>query len=69
VVIYSDGVSEAERGSEQFGDQRLEAVLRDAGPRDANDLARHLEAEVATWLGEASNPDDLTLMVIHRCAG
>jgi sigma-B regulation protein RsbU (phosphoserine phosphatase) len=66
IVVYSDGVSEAERGSEQFSDKRLEVVLREAGTRDATEIARHLEGEVAAWLGDESNPDDLTLLVVRR---
>ncbi len=66
IVIYSDGVSEAERGTEMFSDARFEAALREVVGREALEIARHIETEVASWLGNSGNTDDLTLLVVRR---
>ncbi|NOT35319.1 MAG: PP2C family protein-serine/threonine phosphatase [Candidatus Eisenbacteria bacterium] len=62
LVAYSDGITEATRGEEQFGDERLLGVLREhaAAPVEAI-VSAVLEAVQAFSAGEQS--DDLTLMV------
>ncbi|MBZ0270297.1 SpoIIE family protein phosphatase [bacterium] len=66
LVIYSDGVSEAERGSEQFGDARFAAMLRDCHGLPAEAVIERIETEVRLYVGDAPPGDDLTLFVVRR---
>ena len=65
MLVYSDGVTEAgiEHGDE-FGDDRLEQVLREnaALPRDA--LVQKVIDEVSTFSG-ASRSDDVTVVALR----
>ncbi len=65
LVLYSDGIPEAEGGSgETFGFSRLEALLVDAAtPQRVHD--RILRA-VERHLGDRALADDLTLVVLDR---
>ena len=69
LVIYSDGVTEAERGDgEQFGDHRFEKVLVECAGLSPEEIASRIESEVASWLGDRDQEDDLTLVVLRRSA-
>jgi serine phosphatase RsbU (regulator of sigma subunit) len=66
LVIYSDGVSEAEKaGGEQFGDGRLLEVVR-AHRTDAVDvLHKAILDEVTAFTAGSPQSDDLTLLVLE----
>jgi sigma-B regulation protein RsbU (phosphoserine phosphatase) len=66
LVIYSDGVSEAQRGEEQFGDHRFGDVLRNRHAMSAEECAEHIENEVDRYLGDRPRTDDLTLLLLRR---
>ena len=59
LFLYTDGVTEAMNGSaELFGEPRLEAVLRSAGPKPAEDVQQALHAFVTG----AEQSDDITML-------
>ncbi|HOT01266.1 MAG TPA: SpoIIE family protein phosphatase [Acidobacteriota bacterium] len=64
LVLYTDGVAEAEDGrQEQFGEDRLLAMVRDGIVLSAAELVRRIEAAVQDHCnGEPQ--DDLTLLVL-----
>jgi len=66
LVIYSDGVSEAARGEEQFGDERFGALLRNCHGITAAQVAECIEREVRQYVGDDPQGDDLTLLVVRR---
>jgi sigma-B regulation protein RsbU (phosphoserine phosphatase) len=66
VVVYSDGVSEALRGSEQFGDERFPSVLKEAAGLCAADMMGRIERELDAWLGDTPAADDITLLIVQR---
>ena len=65
LVIYSDGLSEAENFSdEQFGEERLkEVVARNASGTPA-ELVQTIQREINTFTAGAAQRDDLTLLVL-----
>lgn len=67
LALFSDGIPEAQRGEELFGDQRLHEAMRGTLPTD--DLAtlrdRVLE-RVRAFVGDAPRSDDITLVLIRR---
>jgi serine phosphatase RsbU (regulator of sigma subunit) len=65
LVMYTDGVSEAESPShEQFGTQRIERCIARLADRSAQDVLDGIVAEVIDWSGERGPNDDLTLLVL-----
>ena len=64
LVFYTDGVTEAARGREQFGDQRLDDVLRACAGLTAPEVAENIEAAVIDF-GGPSPRDDIAVLVLH----
>jgi sigma-B regulation protein RsbU (phosphoserine phosphatase) len=66
LVIYSDGVSEAERGGgDQFGDERLLAVVTRHRHDPAAALHKAIIEDVAAFTAGAPQNDDVTLLVLE----
>ena len=65
LVAYSDGVTEARRGDEEFGEQRLRALLSAASGRTAEGLAARIEEAVLEFQ-QGRFRDDLAVVVL-RC--
>ncbi|MCG6892976.1 MAG: SpoIIE family protein phosphatase [Desulfobacteraceae bacterium] len=64
LVLFSDGVTDATTvEGEQYGTNRLEALLIDSMDREAPDLVQRIVAEVEAFQGDAGAFDDLTLLV------
>ena len=65
MLVYSDGVTEAgiEHGDE-FGDERLEQVLRENAALPAGDLVQKVIDEVSKFSG-ASRSDDVTVVALR----
>ncbi len=60
---YTDGITEARRGSEWFGDRRLSEVVVENSRRSAREICDTLLQEVRDFTGEALR-DDVALVVI-----
>jgi sigma-B regulation protein RsbU (phosphoserine phosphatase) len=60
VVLYSDGVTEARRGRELFGDERLRGAVSEAIGGTAADIVRAIEAAVLRFSSELS--DDVAVL-------
>ncbi|MBI1796020.1 MAG: SpoIIE family protein phosphatase [Candidatus Eisenbacteria bacterium] len=68
LAIYTDGIPEAQRGEELFGDERLHAEVI-AACADGGDLAatrQRILATVDEFLGEDPRTDDITLLLLRR---
>ena len=64
LVLYTDGVTEAEDAARAlFGQARLETAVANA-PADAAGLLARVLAEVSAFTGAAPQSDDLTLLVL-----
>ena len=67
LVLYTDGVSEAENATgEQFGEMRLEEVVRRNASRSAAEIRDAIVAAVTEWAGERGPTDDLTLLIARK---
>ncbi len=64
LVFYTDGVTEASQGREQFGDERLEEVLKTCVGLSAAEVAENVEAAVIDFGGPQPR-DDLAVLVLH----
>jgi sigma-B regulation protein RsbU (phosphoserine phosphatase) len=67
LVLYSDGVADAENEQEAFfGRERLEASVRANLGHSAQEIQDALLTEIEEFAGEALQFDDVTLMVVVR---
>lgn len=64
VVLVTDGVLEARNGSDQFGEDRLQAVLASCSGTTASDYADAIEAAVLSYL-DGHTQDDLAIVVLR----
>ena len=66
LVLYTDGVTEAESPSrEHFGQMRLEQSIVRLADRPAAEILEGLVRTVLDWCGERGQSDDLTMMVVR----
>ncbi len=67
VVIYTDGVTEAENDKhEQFGIERLREVFADAPPSDPRKDNTAVFQAVKTFVGDNPQFDDITCLTLYR---
>ncbi len=65
VVIYSDGVTEAENLLEdQFGEERLMRLISENKDLSSNELMKKIYDEVKKFEGNKDQEDDITLVII-----
>ena len=64
MVFYTDGVTEARRGRDQFGEDRLRATLSDCQGGSAAEIADAIEKAVLEFAGPEPN-DDIALLVLR----
>lgn len=64
IVLYTDGVVEARRGTELFGDERLLAVLAGVAGRSAGEVAEAVDAAAVAFRGDAPD-DDVAVLVLR----
>src|SRR5436190_23832695 len=63
IVFYTDGVTEARRDHDQFGETGLRRALESCLGRTASEIADAIEAAVLDFASEAS--DDIALLVLR----
>ena len=64
IVFYTDGVTEARRGRDQFGEERLRQVLADSHGGSAADIADAVEQAVLEFAGPEPS-DDIAVLVLR----
>lgn len=65
-LVFSDGVTEADRGDEQYSDERLEAVLARSAAAGPKELVKIIMTEVDDFLQDAPHSDDITMLAVKR---
>lgn len=66
-ALFTDGISEAQRGEELYDEERLRQALREeSGAADLGTLRRRLLERVDEFLAGSPRTDDITLMLIRR---
>jgi sigma-B regulation protein RsbU (phosphoserine phosphatase) len=67
LVLYTDGITEVIDAQEQeFGEERLEAVITQQAARPARELAERIVAAAAAFGQAGGASDDETLLVVKR---
>jgi phosphoserine phosphatase RsbU/P len=66
IFLYTDGVTEAEDSAEnQFGEERVEALLEDTKGGPVEDIIRTAFAHVVAFANGAPQSDDITAMALR----
>ncbi|HEX4901389.1 MAG TPA: SpoIIE family protein phosphatase, partial [Acidimicrobiales bacterium] len=68
VVLYTDGVTEARRGREEFGEDRLRLLLASMAGRSADEIAGAVE-EDALRFQSGSARDDIAVLALAPVPG
>jgi CRP-like cAMP-binding protein len=64
LVLYSDGITEARNaGEEEFGEERMEAVLQSCAQASPRELMDSILAAVSRHCGRRNQDDDMTIVV------
>lgn len=67
LVVYSDGLTEAENGAQQeFGEERLLSLIKSEAPRGAEAMESKLLAELDKFTQGAMQTDDITFLLIEN---
>jgi sigma-B regulation protein RsbU (phosphoserine phosphatase) len=66
LFIFTDGVTEAMKGDEQYSDQRLEKLVVASRDLPPDALARKLVDDIDAFVGDAPQSDDITLLILKR---
>jgi sigma-B regulation protein RsbU (phosphoserine phosphatase) len=67
LVLYTDGLSESRNGDgEEYGSERLAAVLERGGGASSAELVEACLADLAAFTGGGAPGDDLTVMAVRR---
>jgi sigma-B regulation protein RsbU (phosphoserine phosphatase) len=67
LVVYSDGVSEANNlAEEEFGLDRLKNVLKANLKGTASSMRDKVESALSTFTGSAPANDDITLVIVKK---
>jgi serine phosphatase RsbU (regulator of sigma subunit) len=65
LLAFTDGVPEAHNPeSEEFGEERLQLLLRETAHLPADEISARISAEMKNWIRDAEQYDDLTFIVM-----
>jgi len=69
LVVFTDGVTEAENSAEeQFGDDRLRELIRTEAREGAEVLDAKILAALDAFTRGAMQSDDITFLLIEKCS-
>jgi serine phosphatase RsbU (regulator of sigma subunit) len=65
LLAFTDGVPEAHNPeNEEFGEERLQQLLRQTAHLQANEIGARLSDEMKDWICDSEQYDDLTFIVM-----
>jgi phosphoserine phosphatase len=70
LVLLSDGIYEyCNAANEEFGEKRVEEIVREHHAKPVADLSAVLLGEVQAFAGNAMQEDDMTVVLVKRKDG
>jgi adenylate cyclase len=64
MLLYTDGITEARKGNEEYGVERLKIFLKENAARPAEEIVRSLAAALGKFQKASLQHDDITSVVI-----
>lgn len=68
LMIFTDGVTEAEKGEERYSDERLEELVVSIRDRSPHEIAASVMKDVEQFAEDTPRSDDITMLIIKRNA-
>ena len=65
-LIFTDGVTEADRGDRQYGEERLESLLAECCEQPLEQVLKTIMDDIDGFLGDAPRSDDITMLSVRR---
>ncbi len=66
LIAYSDGLTEPENEFEEFGEERLVALIRQNRHEPLTRLTTDIMRALQQWIGTAEQPDDMTVVLARQ---
>jgi sigma-B regulation protein RsbU (phosphoserine phosphatase) len=66
LIAYSDGLTEPENEFEEFGEDRLVALVRQNRHEPLTKLTTDIMRALRQWIGTAEQPDDMTVVLARQ---
>jgi sigma-B regulation protein RsbU (phosphoserine phosphatase) len=66
LFVFTDGVTEAQRGEEQYSDERLEKAASDRRDLNPEEFLTAVVDDISLFLGDAPHSDDITMLAVRR---
>ncbi|MGB9702770.1 MAG: PP2C family protein-serine/threonine phosphatase [Candidatus Kapaibacteriota bacterium] len=66
IFCYTDGLSEAYNGDEEFGIDRIQNILTAKAQNNSNEIIEEMLKEVQSFSGEKEQYDDITMITIKK---
>lgn len=66
LIVFTDGVSEAERGEDCYGDERLEQLVINCRDKTPDKIAKTIMADIEKYVEDTPRSDDITTLIIKR---
>lgn len=66
LFVFTDGVTEAMKGDQQYTDERMERLIIASHELGPVALAERLMKDIDAFVGDAPQSDDITMMIIKR---
>lgn len=68
LLLYTDGLSEARKGDEEYGVERVTTVVRQQSTHTPTELIAACIEDMHRFTGDSAQLDDLSLLAIRRAA-
>jgi sigma-B regulation protein RsbU (phosphoserine phosphatase) len=66
LFVFTDGVTEAESGEEQYSDERLERKAIELRHLEPEAFVGRLMEDIMGFIGDTPRSDDITMLVVKR---
>ncbi len=68
IFIFTDGVTEADNGDEQYGDDRTEKYILETEKTTPEEIISELMINIEKFMNKAPHSDDITMLALKRRA-
>ena len=66
LFVFSDGVTEAQKNDDQYGDERMERFVVKERRHPVRQIVDSLMGDIDEFMGDAPRSDDITMLIVKR---